>query len=574
MATPTNHSLIELTDLFSSQSYRLAYELPLLALSIILTFAGAFLTLDRTRSFRPRSDPLYVPGSFNLAKRPKRGRLYLQGGLGGVAIGFSFGLHLSTFLALVVPNNTTSTPLGPKSFLAVWVLTSIPFAIFSGLFEHVALALTGITGGTSLALALSVSIHPNLLTRRILLALLVPIFCILTVAPFARTQRSSIRLAASASGTFGLILSIALLAHVQPWSNVWERLWISDGNGWGTGSERALSAGYWLILIAGCLTDWALKRYCGGNPDEEWDTYLAEYASSLPISRDRAGVFRPLSYNMWDRLFPWMHRPKPPVASNSLFPPDDKYSPSPPLTFGHPQGTKRPAAQPFFAPDDSSSLLRKQTQPPLARLHELKNAGGHGRRRRELVKFGVANPDDLSSDDEDEDDPLSAPPPRPTRRTSTYSSVTLINGSSSGSQRFSLTKEDQEKLASAKRTVFRGKDDAAPEYSDYEEDVTNAQAEAREHRDSLDWKPPFLTRHASNASKPARPIGAVPMTPSLIRAVDRIAAAQAQAYESSPGSDPSAATCDVQAEGASARKQRWEAFWRDVTAKVAEGKNA
>jgi hypothetical protein len=127
---------------------------------------------------------------------------------------------------------------------------------------------------TSLALALSVSIHPNLLTRRIFLALLVPIFCILTVVPFARTQRHSIRLAASASGAFGLILSIALLADVQPWSNVWERLWISDGNGWGTGSERALSAGYWLILIAGCSTDWALKRFCGGNPDQVCLTLL------------------------------------------------------------------------------------------------------------------------------------------------------------------------------------------------------------------------------------------------------------------------------------------------------------
>lgn len=163
MATPTNHSLIELTDLLPSQPYRLAYDLPLFALSILLTFAGAFLTLDRTRSFRPRSDPLYIPGSLNLTKRPKRGRFYLQGGLGGVAVGYSFGrkftcilcrneaegipVHLSTFLALVVPNNTTSTPLGPKSFLAVWVLTSIPFAIFSGLFEHVAFVLTGITGG-------------------------------------------------------------------------------------------------------------------------------------------------------------------------------------------------------------------------------------------------------------------------------------------------------------------------------------------------------------------------------------------------------------------------------------------
>lgn len=56
-------------------------------------------------------------------------------------------VHLSTFLALVIPNETTAVPLSPKSFLAVWVLTSIPFAILSGLFEHAALALTGITGG-------------------------------------------------------------------------------------------------------------------------------------------------------------------------------------------------------------------------------------------------------------------------------------------------------------------------------------------------------------------------------------------------------------------------------------------
>jgi hypothetical protein len=119
-----------------------------------------------------------------------------------------------------------------------------------------------------LALALSVTIHPNLLTRRIFLALLVLVFFILTLAPFARTQRKAIRLAASASGTYGLIMSISLLTHVQPWSNVWERLWIKDGNGWGSGPERALCAGYWLILIAGCSADWALKKYCGGNPDE------------------------------------------------------------------------------------------------------------------------------------------------------------------------------------------------------------------------------------------------------------------------------------------------------------------
>jgi hypothetical protein len=110
---------------------------------------------------------------------------------------------------------------------------------------------------TSLALALSITIHRNLLTRRILLALLVLVFFILTLAPFARTQRKSIRLAASASGTFGQIMSISLLAHVQSWSNVWERLWINDGNGWDSGPERAL--GYWLILIEKFVVAWRSK---------------------------------------------------------------------------------------------------------------------------------------------------------------------------------------------------------------------------------------------------------------------------------------------------------------------------
>jgi hypothetical protein len=89
MATST--STTELTDLLRSTDYRLTYALPLLVMSTLLTFAGAFLTLDRTRSFRPRRDPTHVPGSFNLTKRSRRVRFYLQGGLGGLAIGYSFG---------------------------------------------------------------------------------------------------------------------------------------------------------------------------------------------------------------------------------------------------------------------------------------------------------------------------------------------------------------------------------------------------------------------------------------------------------------------------------------------------
>lgn len=99
MANTTGHSLIQLTDLLPSTPHRLAYALPLLVLSALLAFAGAFLTLDRTRSFQPRSDLLQVPGSFNLTNKSRRVRFYLQSGLGGVAIGYSFG---RTFVCVAV----------------------------------------------------------------------------------------------------------------------------------------------------------------------------------------------------------------------------------------------------------------------------------------------------------------------------------------------------------------------------------------------------------------------------------------------------------------------------------------
>jgi hypothetical protein len=45
--------------------------------------------------------------------------------------------------------------------------------------------------------------------------------------------------------------------------------------------------------------------------------------------------------------------------------------------------------------------------------------------------------------------------------------------------------------------------------------------------------------HSSDTANPASSVGAVSMTPSLIRAVDRIAAAHAQAYGTYSGPDTS-----------------------------------
>lgn len=239
------------------------------------------------------------------------------------------------------------------------------------------------------------------------------------------------------------------------------------------------------------------------------------------------------------------------------------------MSFEHNRQGFSPTAQQAFSFDESPHLLRKPTQRPLARLRGLASVESHGYyRKREAVKFGAVDAGDLSSDDEE--DPLATPPP-PARRASTRSSsATLTNGSDEGSRRIFLEKEGT-RVAAAKRAALKGNDASAPEYSDYEEDAINSQTQTADRRDSASWKPQFLVRNGSNTTNTTAPIAVVPMTPSLIRAVDRIEAAKAQAYGSptpvdAPPDTPDAHTSEI----VSGRKQRWEAFWRDVASKAGE----
>ena len=112
-------------------------------------------------------------------------------------------------------------------------------------------------------------LHPNLLTRRVLLALLVLVFSILSLAPFARTQR---KINSPGRVCFWHIRSdhVDFPAYTRP--TLVKRLGALMDKGRQRLGQRArtspLCSPYWIILIAGCSADWALKKYCGGNPDE------------------------------------------------------------------------------------------------------------------------------------------------------------------------------------------------------------------------------------------------------------------------------------------------------------------
>lgn len=91
-----NNSDYSLSTLLESTPYKLAYSLPLLFVSLILTFAGAFLILDRTHAFAPRHTPGLTPSPDGMSRgkpvqRSLQRVLLLEGGIGGLLSGYAFG---------------------------------------------------------------------------------------------------------------------------------------------------------------------------------------------------------------------------------------------------------------------------------------------------------------------------------------------------------------------------------------------------------------------------------------------------------------------------------------------------
>ncbi|KAF8897480.1 hypothetical protein BD779DRAFT_1667454 [Infundibulicybe gibba] len=556
-------SAYPLTTLLSSTPFLLAYALPLLLLSIMLTFSGAFFILDRSRSFPPRYDA--IPGAFN---SPKKFKWLLEGGFGGLATGYTFGLHFSTFLALLVPTISTSAPLSSGAFTAVWLISCAVTTFLAGRWKYCALAFSGISGGALFSLSVSVIIHPSRITRIVLIAILTPILTILVLLPL-RFQHASLRFASASTGAFGLVLTIALMSHIPAWANVWERLWLADGETWGTPKEKGLSAAFCIFLCMGMMCDWLLRRRFGECPDEKWDSYLATYAANLPNSADRAGTFQPPT-SFWERFFNKAPHPSPGLTKDIVFPTNADMKSTPKLTSG------ADLAPPVFAFQRSPGFLKKGKSQSQTRLHALSNS----RKPREAIKFRPGD-GNLSSDSEDDDTLNSSSQDgsgsgkrrvRPwllNQKASVTSATPTLVDEAQENGRAELVDYDTE-IERLKKSHKIG--DEIPDYSDYEEDLTSTSFQKNE-RDI--WSPGFMKRQRSNdlispmgALHPdISPPGAVPVTPSLIKALDRIAIAQKDAFGIPPENDglPSVEKHSPLVENRYYKAPAWDGFWRDVS---------
>jgi len=82
-------------------------------------------------------------------------------------------------------------------------------------------------------------------------------------------------------------------------------LWVHDDVRWGSAQEKGLCAGFFLFLASGIVTDWWLRFKFGENPDQKWDSYLAQYVANIPAESNRAGAFHPFA-SVWSKP-PLMH---------------------------------------------------------------------------------------------------------------------------------------------------------------------------------------------------------------------------------------------------------------------------
>ncbi|KAI0714087.1 hypothetical protein C8T65DRAFT_645461 [Cerioporus squamosus] len=539
-----------LSSLLSSSSFLLAYALPLFFLSLLLTFAGAFLTLDRTRAFAPRYDALTpsettkIQHAEVLFKRIFR----IEGGIGGIALGFVTGVHFTTFLALLIPNVSTSKSLSAGAFLAVWLLSAIACSILAARWRFVTLAFAGIAGYSTFALAFAVIMHPSLLTRLILVAVFTLIGLVMCLLPIARTQHVFVRLAMASVGAFGTILAIALLAHILSWTEVWDRLWIKDGSLWGTTQEKGLSAAFCLFVLVGAASDWFLKKKLGENPDEKWDSYLADYAATLPNTSDRAGHFQPLQ-SFWGRHF-GHNKGLDPVGKDVIFPTDAELKlpvPDSPLKLYK----KRSLAGPHASPHDQP----RRFTPPQDYLRKDRRPGVKGRQRtRELIKFEPLDPYAESDSDEDEDLKKGVP--------------AFVR---------SPTRSDSMATLADEQPARKAKNDPL---SEDEQDVTaNRMHFLRRHSLAHKASTAAISQAGTGSSTTLTPTAftPVPATPSLIKAVERVNAAQREAFSGSTDGLPlsvSVSTSVPATPGAAPpepRPHNWNAFWDDVKTKAGHG---
>ncbi|KIO25668.1 hypothetical protein M407DRAFT_24943 [Tulasnella calospora MUT 4182] len=461
-------------------SYVLPYAIPLLLLSIKVNFLGTFLTLDRTRTFAPiEKTPIF---------NDRQPWWRLEGGFGGLAGGWLCGLHLTTYLSLLILNKSNLS-LSGLQFLVIWILVSALFAFLGGRWRIAASIFFALVASASFCSLINIIFLPHtLLPRLIIYAVFTPLLIVGTLIPHQVIRHSTLRTCTALTGSGGIVISIALFTKVPSWSSPWLTLAIAPYVGNRDSHEKGLSAALCVLAVAGAAVDWLCKFKLGENPDKEWDAYLAKYSRSLPFSSDRAGSFQPYQ-SFWARLFSGnLFKKRSASDRDILFPPDSQLLPTSAKQHTGEElektftGTAPPSFRPYpFTASRKTTLLAKK-----------------GKTRSPLKGGAVSDSSDSDSSDDDAKGPPKFKPWVMKRASTANSAATTLVPSTPG---------EIGGLAPPPKFKPNG---GVEDYSDVEVGVTSAAAkmakeekEKEKERNSPGWKPGFIKKHEEEVQRRA-----------------------------------------------------------------------
>ncbi|GAA5876735.1 hypothetical protein JCM8547_002032 [Rhodosporidiobolus lusitaniae] len=499
-------------------------------------------------------------------RRGEEGKGWMGGGVGGAAMGANLVGAFSAFLILAIVSRQTSPSLGGWATLAIVFFPALVGAVVGGRWSWAASGSYALVGSLSLTLLLITSLHLSALLPRLVL-LLVLVLITLPLVFLRRTQRFTLPALAALSGAWLFILGVDVfpgvaLGFVDALGLLCTANGVGSGRGtaesvvvrWATGGAKGLEAAWWIlaVLSGAGMGYWGL----GTDADESWESYLSRLIYSHPSDGPLPGQVGshtpPLAFTQRVKAF----FSRSPTSSSRL--------------------TDLPRRAVPWEEDDFDEDEKRSHH------HHHYHSGQHKKHHLHLPasssrsKSGRGETSDAWDSDVEALFPPSSPStplPSYSRAKSPMSFRSGRSGASKPAQYGALSLEEEEEEGADEKDEEEGKTglwsaglarmdsprrpalphrstmtDSGMEKGSVRSGLSGSTAvslslppsspsvkEEEEGADELSALP-TLSKHSSTPTRPSiPPSNAVPATPSLIRALDRVRQAQQEARSSSCG---------------------------------------
>jgi len=525
----------------------------------------------------------------------------IAGGVAGIVVGFLFFSFLSTVVTSAICV-TKGTSVSSTSYFVIWLLPGLFGAFLAGHWALFARASTGLLTGACITLIITAMFGIHTLIVR---AIFIAVTTSLITAPLLLPKRNAIHfhllnICTSIIGAVTFLDGVALVAPPRASSDSWIDLWVllfalddsssasSASKKWGSSAFKGLIAAAVLGAAVGFLFEFFFHKHAAEDPDMEWNNYLGTFTQRLENQdpsdpNDRAGSFEPApsAWQKLSRAFVSSGRPAAYGNTSALNDPEKSPLTDLPTAKSRRKARRARSAKARGGPAKFAALNKNSKDLELADSDSddatdydsdssLQKLNPRSKAFSPKSLLSKADADELA----DELRPLSASndsrsdgkgalrnPRPPSYRTNSSNSRTGSTGSG-----LSGTTVQSAGVPSRLSSAGLPAEKSIEVYKDRDA-VASPDRPSFSRHTTMSPPPPFPAQD-SQATSPLTPT--FPATPSLVNAITRIQAAQAQArawYESRP--EPGSSTSNP----ASSELKPEQAVPRTPLQPLAEGRN-